>query len=254
MKLLHYFIFDNRKYSHYAFDTSKLTNLLRDLPTAMRNCYVEDSAIKKSITSSINAETVIKTYIPTKPHIKSGEFGEIIAFYMLLEKYLPTSLTGVKKWFFKPDKNKAAFYSDIVLYYCGDAPSNTDLLVSAEVKTKAVRNSNNKIQEAVKGAEEDYVSRLADTLAFLKDKSIQSGDEKNIKNIERFQHSIEDDMGPYQKHTKAIVMIDGDLCDDEIRKKVVFEHKIDNFEILIICIENLKTVYETVYEKIAKSY
>ncbi len=254
MKLLQYFIFDDQKYSHYKFDSSKLADLLKEFPTAMRNCYVEDSLIQSAINPSIDAPTVIKTYIPTKPSIKSGEFGEILSFYMLLEKYLPIQLTGVKKWFLKPDKNKAAFYTDVVLYFCGDTPSDHDLLVAAEVKAKASRKKTDRIQDAVVGAEEDFVSRLADTLVFLKDKSIQKGDAKTVKEIERFIESVEDDKGVYQKHIKAIVLLDSNLCDEEIKKEVIFEEKIDDLEIMVICIDNLKKVYETIYQEIPNSY
>ena len=254
MKLLQYFIFDSKKYSHYKFNSAKLDDLIKEFPTAMRNCYVEDSAIQRATTTSVDSKTVIKTYIPTKPHIKSGEFGEILSFYMLLEKYLPIKLTGVKKWFLKPDKNKAAFYTDVVLYSCGDTPSPQDLLVSAEVKAKVVRKNNNRIQDAVVGAEEDFVSRLADTLVVLRDKSLQKGDAKTVKEVERFIESVEDNNGTYQKHIKAVLLIDSNLCDDEMKKEVVRKEKIDNFEIIVLCIEKLREVYGAIYQEIPNSY
>jgi hypothetical protein len=254
MKLLQYFIFDNKKYSHYKFDKSNIEKLTLAFPEAMRKCYVEDNAIMGAVTPANDAETVIKTYIPTKPSIQSGEFGEILSFHILLEKYLPIKLNGVKKWILKPDKNKASSYTDLILYSCSDKPSKDDLLVCAEVKTKSTDKNTNRIQDAVIGAEKDFVSRKADTLVFLKDKSIQRGDAVTVKAIERFQQSTEDENGTYKTHYKAIVLIDSDLCDEEVKKKVIFNVSIDEFEIIIICMEKLKSIYEQMYGQIPKSY
>lgn len=254
MDILQYFVFENGQYSHYKFDSTKIADLINELPKVMRQCYVEDKDIEKVLTSTVDASTVVKTYIPDKPHIKSGEFGEILSFTMLLQKYLPIELTGIKKWQLKPDKNKASFYTDLVLYSCSVTPSPEDLLVCAEVKTKAKSAKNNRIQEAIEGAEKDYVSRLGDTLAYLKDKSIQKGDSKTVKDIERFQDSIEDGNGVYRKHVKAILVIDSNLCDDEVKKKVVIKEVIEDFEIVVICMDNLKALYEQVYQKMPDSY
>ncbi|PET44267.1 hypothetical protein CN514_22090 [Bacillus sp. AFS001701] len=182
----------------------------------------------------------------------SGEFGEILSYFILNEYYLPILLNGPRKWLWKDDRNQAVQKTDVMLFHKEDSPSKKDLLVSAEIKAKATKNKQyDPVYNAVEGAYDDYLRRLGVSLNWLKAKYVKARNLSEIKDLERFLDPVT--YGEYTKHFKAIVVIDTELIEAElVRERELKEFNAD-FEIIFISINNLKSAYESTYEKILVS-
>lgn len=228
-------------------------SFLKKLPPTYRKCYITDKKIEELLLKLNKAKTakeIIESTLPDKGNVMSGEFGEITSYYILLEKYLPLKLLGPKKWRWKNDRNKPIQYSDIVLFYRNKRPSKDDLLVVAETKAKATSSTSNPILAAVDGIKKDYVSRLAKTLVWLRERyTVTESNLAKLEYLDRFINSQEEQYGEYTKYFKAIAVVDASFLDNELSVDIE-ELKIGhNFDIIVISIDELKKAYETTYEK-----
>lgn len=141
------------------------------------------------------------------------------------------------------------------MFHRNKKPSNEDLLMSAEVKTKSTKHTKNPIQQAVEGVQKDKISRLARTLSWLKDKytSVDPNPEK-IEYLDRFINSQEDKYGKYTKHFKAVAVIDSSFLDNDLKEKIKVPDIDGDFEIIIVSLDTLKEVYEDTYKVMLKTY
>ena len=128
------------------------------------------------------------------------------------------------------------------------------MIVVAETKAKATSSANNPILSAVDGIKKDYVSRLAKTLVWLKERYILTEpNSAKIEYLDRFINSQDEQYGEYTKHFKAIAVVDASFLDNEL-SVTIEEPKIGhNFEIIVISIDELKKAYETTYGKMKES-
>jgi len=228
---------------------------LSKLPDDFRKCYVTDKKLKNNISKlRLSKKEIIQSYIPKPGNVMSGEFGEIISYFLLKEKYLPLELRGPKKWRSKIDSERPIQYSDIVLFYKKDAskPSKDDLIVTAESKMKATRDTrNHPIQNALNGSIDDSTRRLAITLTWLRERAIKKSKQNNIDYLDRFIKPVA--FGAYKKDFKAIAIIDMRLLDDEIEKDLDTDNCVDDLELIIITMDNLKAIYEETYQSIPET-
>jgi len=233
---------------------NELDTFLNKLPPNFRKCYVTDECLKEHVeTLQMHYSDILKGfYLPDPGNVMSGEFGEILSYFILQEYYLPLKLVGPRKWLWKDDRNTAIQKTDVMLFYKEKEPSSEDLLVSAEVKSKAKRNNSyDPIKNAVEGAYNDFVRRLAVSLNWLKAKYAKENRVKSLNYLKRFLDPVK--YGEYKKHFKAIVVIDDSLIQDEIvRNRDIQEFNAD-FEIILISIKDLKSCYETTYKNILVS-
>jgi len=238
------------------FEQKNLKKLISVLPVKFRKCYVNDSKLNRNIEKLyLDIEDIIKSYIPDKGNIMAGEFGEILSYFLMKEKYLPLRLNGPLKWRLKTDRNRAIQYCDVVLFHKKheNHPNDDDLIVVVESKMKATNNrSYHPIQNAIDGSIDDSVRRLAITLSWLKDKYIQNSLQEKVEYINRFIQSTE--YGEYRKHFKAIAVIDSELLDEELRKVINLENFDQNHHLIIITFNGLKSIYQKVYNDIPKTY
>jgi len=245
MEILKYFSksIENR-ISIYRFKSSCLDDFLAEITKPFRNGYIndndlEDLAEKNAITKS----TFLEKYIlPDIGNVKSGDFGEMLSFFAMLENYLQKGLafSGPYKWLWK-DRNKPSQYTDAVSFYLKNTtrPSAEDVLVSIESKMKATQSNRHRIQDAIDGANEDKLSRLVKTLAWLEEKYAKHGDISNRKLVERFRNPSE--YGTYKKIFKAFAVLDEKFFDEEI----ALEYKnVNDLIIIVFSFKDLKDVYE----------
>ncbi|WP_141529482.1 Hachiman antiphage defense system protein HamA [Bacillus sp. AFS001701] len=232
----------------------ELENFLEKLPLHFRKCYITDEDLINSVNElSLHYSDLLKDYyLPNPGNVMSGEFGEILSYFILNEYYLPILLNGPRKWLWKDDRNQAVQKTDVMLFHKEDSPSKKDLLVSAEIKAKATKNKQyDPVYNAVEGAYDDYLRRLGVSLNWLKAKYVKARNLSEIKDLERFLDPVT--YGEYTKHFKAIVVIDTELIEAElVRERELKEFNAD-FEIIFISINNLKSAYESTYEKILVS-
>lgn len=104
----------------------------------------------------------------------SGDFGEILVYLYQAAKEHPVEAIGPKKWRLKQDRTKPSPHSDVVHYVLPSwpTPSAQDVILCAEVKTKATAGKTAPIKEAIEGCENDRTGRLARTLVWLRERAL----------------------------------------------------------------------------------
>lgn len=252
--LLSHFTIEKDQFVILKLNDNELDTFLNKLPPNYRKCYVTNERLKGNVeTLQMHYGDILKKfYIPDTGKVMSGEFGEILSYFILQEYYLPLKLVGPRKWQWKDDRNNPIQKTDVMLFHKEKEPSSEDLLVSAEIKTKATRNNSyDPIKNAVEGAHNDFVRRLAVSLNWLQAKYAKENRVKSIQYLARFLDPVT--YGEYKKNFKAIVVIDDSLIQDEIvRDRDIQEFNAD-FEIILISIKDLKSCYETTYKNILVS-
>jgi len=184
---------------------------------------------------------------PEYANVRSGDFGEMLCFVLLKNKGKKAGvwLVGPRKWRWKGDKNKPCHGSDVVLFHRHKhKPSDYDAIEVVESKMKAVPSNGAPIQNAIKGAIDDKVKRLAKTLNWIHDRLGTEGKPRLREAINRYRHL---DQNPtYKKRFHAIAIIDDDLVKDEVAKKV--DDNNEEIEVTVISMKNLKDAYESIFQ------
>ncbi len=181
----------------------------------------------------------------------SGDFGEVLTLFFLSSER-PEKTKLVMKWRYKQDRRKPAPHSDVIILHRRkrDAPSKTDFVICAETKQKATHSERFiPISEAVRGFEKDRIGRLARSLAWLRERAIDRDLPKNITYIERFTNDLSVE---YCKYFKAVVILERDLLDKEITRKIGLPGQDASFEIVALGVGSLKSLYEAVFKRAIK--
>jgi len=258
MSILSYFDHVNNGCFILKLQPKERDAFLSKLPNKYRKCYITDQKIEELLSrhnGNISAKKIIQSKIPDPGSVMAGDFGEITAYFILKGKYLPIKLFGPKKWRWKNDRNKALLFTDVIMFDRNDTPSEKDLVVLAEVKTKSTKRTKNPIQQAIEGVQKDYVSRFARTLIWLKDiYTSVAPNAARIEYLDRFINSQEDKYGKYTKHFKAVAIIDSSFLDNDLEENIEDLEIEDDFEVIVISIDDLKTAYESTYKTMLQTY
>lgn len=264
MELLKHFEESSKNFVILTLKDKEWDEFIEKLPIPFKNCYIPDKELEhRIITFSSSKEKELSEILPSEGKIKSGDFGEILSYFLFKEKYKKRNLNGPKKWRWKEEKNVAAPYTDVILFSIKKMgkPSKDDLLISVESKMKATaNNSYHPIEKAINGAEKDSVSRIANTLSWLrkkyKDESLKANApvaklKELVDSIERFIKS--ETVGEYSKQIKAVAFVDKSFFNDEVAKSVTIP--VINgatFEVVVVSIKDLQKAYENVFTQIPK--
>jgi hypothetical protein len=264
MEILKYFEEEKKGCLTFTLKDEDWDNFISLLPKEYKLCYITDEDLQKRIENfSSTKEKELSEILPDQGNIQSGDFGEILSYFIFKERHKNRNVDGPQKWKWKQEKNVAAPYTDVILFSIQEdgKSSKDDLLISVESKMKAVKNNTyNPIQAAIGGAEKDYVSRIANSLSWLrkkyKEESLKEnapveGLKKVVNSIERFIKS--ETYGEYDKKIKAIAFIDKALFEDEITKDISTpSQNVMNLSVFAVSIKDLKSVYTKVFEEISK--
>ena len=217
---------------------------ISEITTEFRRCYIEDEDLEEiSFRNQMSKADFLEKYVvPDIGNIKSGDFGEILSFFSMLENSLSKRLlfSGPHKWLWK-DRNKAAQYTDAVAFHVKELgmPSTQDILVSIESKMKATKQAAHRIQDAIDGANKDRLDRLAKTLLWLQEKYARIGDLNNRKLVERF---IDPSLfGTYIKVFKAMAILDSEFEEEELSLSTTGS---EGIVVVVFSLANLKLIYE----------
>lgn len=261
MELLSHFDFEDSDIIRVTLKDDERDIFLAKLPDLYREAYIAKEELDSRVTTFESSHALeLSELIPDVGSIKSGDFGEVLSYLFFKERHQVQGVDGPLKWRWKQDKNTAAPYSDVILFACNnvDVPCIDDLLVSVESKMKATDSNLNQIQNAIDGAESDYVSRIANSLAWMKRKyKIEAAkvgaDIDNIKSviakIERFINA--DEKGAYQKKVKAIAFIDQSWFEKDLLLPIT-KPAIQGLDLTIfaVSISRLKEAYTEVLTKV----
>jgi hypothetical protein len=227
------------------------------LPVPFRCLYLTDEDLEWRINQfGTQRSEEIAEKIPNNPIIMSGEFSEILCYFIIPEKYMPKSNLRPPKWKWKESKNNPAHFTDVVLFCQNDpkTPHTDDSLISIESKARASKPSSTEssLQSAINDAQKDYVSRLAESLFHLKTRYKDDKNAKAVKQLERFMDAA--NYPPFLKHFKAIATVDDSYADTHLQNITLIPGDIkDTFEVILIRINNLKGAYEHTFNEIQKT-
>lgn len=240
MEILKYFERTNENNIHvYRLREGVLDTFISELTDDFRLSYISDDELEElsSINEMKKSDFLEQFILPDKGNIKSGDFGEIFCFHSVIENFSNKGikLIGPYKWMWK-DRNKAAQYSDAVLF---GSNGEKDLIVTIESKMKATKSSRHRIQDAIDGSEDDKLTRMSKTLFWLREKYARIGDVKNRKLADRYAQPSR--YGEYNKIFKAIAVVDNHFVKEELEKEF---NKSEDIVVLLFSIEELKETYE----------
>lgn len=151
----------------FDFDDAKSKEFVEDYIIPFRRSYLSDEDLDYEVDSGINIrEDAIANKLPTLPHLKSGEFGEILMFFLACAFICPGANITPIKWQWKEHRDAPCHLTDIMLLKCTDStsPLPTDYVYSIEVKAGATpinpRSDKSRMNDAIKGAHKDKESRI----------------------------------------------------------------------------------------------
>jgi hypothetical protein len=261
MRLKRYFQTSTVTFELWELKSTERAKFLNCLPRQFKLCYLSKKDLEARLRLSKSA-TVASEYaevLPDNPTIMSGDFGEILSFFIHKEIYKNQSVNGPKKWQWKTERNTPAPFTDVILFTSNKVASKKDILVSVESKMMSVKSkSTNPIEKSIEGAKQDYVTRIAASLAWIKRK-IKEESAKSGANIRQLKNDLDkverfikpEAFGPYIKHVNAAAYIDKNLASDEISKTHVLPTLTDaTFQLRVFVIEDLKSAYKDVFFRI----
>lgn len=217
------------------------------LGVAFRRCYICDHLMDQRVAQTgTDRTTIVNAVLPDPSATMAGDFGEILVYFYHASKAFPLTAFGPKKWRLKQDRTKPAPYSDTVQFVLPSwpTPSENDVVMCAEVKTKSTAGASNPIKSAIEDCKKDRTSRLAKTLVWLKERALVHGlGDTEIAHLDRFIHST--NQPSYKKEFRAVAVICSSLVADELPNAPTV--KPQDYDLIIISIPQLHSLYNSIY-------
>lgn len=214
----------------------------------LRRCYVTDALVDQRSAATGSAKSqIVAAKLPDPGATMAGDFGEILVYLYQASKEYPQAAVGPKKWRLKQDRTKPAPYSDVIHFVLPTwpTPSNQDVLLCAEVKTKSTNGASTPIQSAIEDCNRDRTSRLAKTLVWLKERAL--GEDLGtitIQHLERFINAT--DHPVHAKRFRAVAIVCASLVDQELQAAPT--QAPSDYEVVVISVPQLKQVYEAAFK------
>lgn len=259
----------------YVFDSNKANSFVADCLVPFREAYIANDDVDRiSNDFSKTREDVIQRRLPEKGKVMSGDFGEILTFYLASQIWSPSANVLPMKWRFKDKKTAASNYTDIMLFELKDEsnPSVDDALYTYEVKTRAtnlpsevypthkkkafVTYKDGKLEctfiEAVVDANKDAVERAAETIPYLLTRCEDLGLTELHAKINRFSNPVNK---TYRKEYNAVAVIDSSTLSEQMNRlpaDLLSSHP-NVGRVFCVPMDNLKEIYEKIYEEMPKN-
>jgi len=210
-------------------------------------CYIDPGILEQmAIANGMAKSDQLAAILPDAPHIRSGDFGEILS-----REYLRQS-DGTRKfpafrWRNRSTKNDTVRGTDLIGYTVvnAQAVSEQDVLILCEVKTRAAAVKDDIVLDALTGVKKDYASRMANSLHFYQARLIQDDLPEEAKIVGRF---INPHNAPYKKQLFAVVVHADHLWEDAFFKVLPNAHGLKiEVTVQIIRVEELADWINEVY-------
>lgn len=271
-----YFTEDRAKYAAqgivlYIFDDSKTANFVKECLIPFRRAYLSDEKLDKIEAKKQNSrKDIINRRLPDPGEVMSGDFGEILTYYMATELWLPNAYYKPLKWRFKNDFKKASPKTDVVLFQLVNDvnhPDANDTLITYEAKAHATpiagkygthtqkpaityKDGKDRCTfvDAVFDADKDRASRSAESIIYLKNIAEDTDDDDFMDVLKRFEQGY---TVPYNTLHNAVAIIESTDIDNQISRMP--KDLMTTFPgIILYCmpIKNLKTVYESIFSQL----
>lgn len=274
-----YFNFDRSLYPasglcFYVFDNTKASSFVQDCLVPFREAYIATDKLNHIVSHfPTTRKEAISRRLPRKGNVMSGDFGEILSFYMACQIWSPSVNVIPMKWRFKDSKKDASKYTDVILFELHDAdnPSVDDAMFTYEVKTCATglgdgiykvhvkpsykNYKDGKLEctiiEAVFDANKDAVERAAETIPYLLTRCEDEDLYDLYKQIYRFREA---EKTTYNKEYNAVAIVDSTTLSKQMLRMpgdlLTMHPNVKN--VYCIPVENLQNVYESIYAEMRK--
>jgi hypothetical protein len=217
------------------------------LHAAVRRCYIADELVATSARSqNLPQKAILESTFPDTGSVMAGDFGEIIAYLYHASNATPHRLIGPKKWRLKQDRRKPAPYSDVVQFALPAWPSSSvdDVIHCSEVKTKSTMSAFNPFLDAIADSRKDQVSRLSNTLEWLRERSLtESLGATETSMLDRFIQAV--DHPPAARRFYAVVVICSDVAMVDLKSLQYVSTA--ECTLVVLVVPNLKETYTAVY-------
>ena len=274
-----YFNFDRSLYPasglcFYVFDNTKAASFVQDCLVPFREAYIATDKLNHIVSHfPTTRKEAISRRLPRKGNVMSGDFGEILSFYMACQIWSPSVNVIPMKWRFKDSKKDASKYTDVILFELHDAdnPSVDDAMFTYEVKTCATglgdgiykvhvkpsykNYKDGKLEctiiEAVFDSNKDAVERAAETIPYLLTRCEDEDLYDLYKQIYRFREA---EKTTYNKEYNAVAIVDSTTLSKQMLRMpgdlLTMHPNVKN--VYCIPMENLQNVYESIYAEMRK--
>lgn len=216
--------------NHYCLDTQ--IDLLRH-PNKSRKDYLND--IKLPTLSGLG------------PGVRSGDFAEILVADYL--EFILSYDVPRYRWQSKIIKDESPKGSDVIGFLKDNSHENATLAIY-EVKARLSRGGKNTLQTAIDDSAKDEI-RIAESLNFIKQKSIDSNNFIRADIVDRFQNPTD---FPYKERYGAVWLVSDECCDiDTIISNISTSNhpKQDALFLLIIKGHQMMDLVHELYRRVA---
>ena len=261
-----YFVEDGITYKEkgvtvYQFKDELVEEFVKEFLLPFRQAYISDEDLDNGVENEVWTDKVeaISEQIPTLPNLQSGEFSEILLYFISICFRCPEANVIPLKWRWKENQDTPCHLSDIVLMKCMDDenPSEEDFMYVVESKGKAVAPSKNSkfsvMNDAIDGSSKDYVSRSGKMVAYMRKWYNREKNYNMARKVKRFGDSVEVD---YQKRYNAAIVVERESLTthvDNIKEEKLKEAEKNGISLIAVPIRNMKKVYERMYSEVINS-
>lgn len=122
------------------------------LGVPVRRCYVTDALLEDRATElGVPQSDTLSAKLPDAGSTMARDFGEILVYLYHAAGEHPKIAFGPKKWRLKQDRTKPTPHSDVVHFVlpAWPTPSQQDVLLCSEVKTKSTDGASTLIASAI---------------------------------------------------------------------------------------------------------
>lgn len=241
----------------YGFKDELLDEFVTEFLLPFRRAYISDEELDAGVLEKvwIDKKEGISTQIPTKANLQSGEFSEILLFYLSHCLRCQDANVAPMKWRWKENQDMPCHLTDIVLINCDDEnnPKTDDYLYFVESKGKAIaptKKTDSVMNAAIDGAESDSVSRAGKTVTYLIAKYSKDKEYDKARKVGRFKDSVNVE---YQRYSNAAIVVEKGSLDHQISKITTDDldrARRNNISLFAVPIENMKALYERMYNEV----
>jgi hypothetical protein len=188
-------------------------------------------------------------FLPRKPHIKSGDYGEILCSLALAARDTPLRFP-LYRWRLKLNPDSPVQGVDLIGYVIsGSTPTPDDMIVLCEVKTNSSRKRPRLAAQAVTSVRKDFATRLGDQLLFQQAKLLEQGQVDEAAQLDRFRFPHKH-AGSFRKHLVAGLVQDPDHWEDDCLDRLpasLSQEAGVTIELALLFIERLKEWFPAIH-------
>ena len=212
-------------------------------------CYIDPAQLHAMAESDgVAASQLFANHLlPEKPSMRSGDSGEILARSALAE-HNDRPRFPVFRWRNRSTRDDTVRGPDLLgyTYLDPDDPSDDDVLVICEVKTRASSVNDDIVREAYDDATKHYISDLKNALFFARRALHEQGDLEEEVRLARFSHPHD---LPYKRRLVPCVVHNEQTWKDDFLDTLPDEHRLlDDVEVVVICVDNLAKWIDAVFD------